>query len=254
MHIPFDNLKQEQKIYLASDFHLGAPNKTASLQREQKIVRWLSSIQKDAAGIILVGDLFDFWFEYRHVVPKGYLRFLGKLAELRDAGIPVIIFTGNHDLWMRDYLTEELDIPIYHEPTSLQMGQYHVHIAHGDGLGPGDRKYKFYKNIFRNSLAQWAFRWLHPDLGISLANRWSNHSRDNCNDPPFKGENERQFIYCQEVENHQHHDLYIMGHRHLPTEQQVNQRATFYNLGDWITYCTYLEVTNEQVILKKFED
>lgn len=253
MNQQFAHLPTDKKIYLASDFHLGVPTHAQSLQRERKIIRWLDKIEKDAAALILVGDIFDFWFEYKHVVPKGYIRFLGKLADLRDKGIPILFFTGNHDLWMFDYFEKELDIPIIRKPTSFLMGGRKILIGHGDGLGPGDKKFKAIKQVFKNRIAQWGFGWLHPNVGFGLATYWSQKSKDK-GDPPFQGEGEWLLQHCREVEKTIHHDYYIFGHRHLPLEMQVNESATYLNLGDWFEKATYIEVTQHQVTLQYFED
>ena len=170
-------LAHGKKIYFLSDFHLGAPNAIASLEREQQLVQFLKQAKADAAAIFIVGDIFDFWFEYKTVVPKGFVRLLGCLAEISDAGIPLHIFTGNHDLWMRDYLTEELNANVYFEPKQFEFAGKNFFIGHGDGLGPGDQGYKFIKKIFTNPVCQWLFGWLHPDLGIQLANYFSRKSR-----------------------------------------------------------------------------
>jgi len=254
MDFDFSNLTDGQKIYMASDFHLGAPTAELSLEREKKIIRWLNSVQTDAHTIILVGDIFDFWFEYKHVIPKGFTRFMGKLLELKDEGIEIIMFTGNHDLWMKDYFPEEFGIPVIHEPVSVQIGKNLFHIAHGDGLGPGDHKFKFFKKIFTNKLAQWAFRWLHPDAGIALAKKWSQHSKDTSIAPELNGESEWLITYCNETEQKQHHDFYVMGHRHLSLAEPIGDNSIYYNLGEWIDKCTYLEVTNETVKLHTFEN
>ena len=166
-----------QKIYFLSDFHLGAPNPQASLAREKKLVQFLDEISSQAAEIFIVGDLFDFWYEYRTVVPKGYTRILGKLAELTDAGIAIHFFVGNHDMWMKGYFEQELNIPVYHEPKSFERMGKKILIGHGDGLGPGDHKYKFLKKVFRNPLCQWLFGILPPAAGVGLANYFSRRSR-----------------------------------------------------------------------------
>ena len=166
-----------KKIYFLSDFHLGAPNAIASRKREDQIVQFLKHAQKAAAAIFIVGDIFDFWFEYKTVVPKGFIRLLGCLAEISDAGIPLHIFTGNHDLWMQDYLTTELNAKVYFEPHLFTLGTKQFYIGHGDGLGPGDYGYKRLKKVFTNPLCKWLFRWLHPDAGIQLANYFSAKSR-----------------------------------------------------------------------------
>lgn len=253
MDLQFAELPTNKKIYLASDFHLGAPTYEESLHREKKIVQWLESIENDAAGIILVGDLFDFWFEYRHVIPKGFVRFLGKIAQLRGRNIPVIFFTGNHDLWMSDYFQKELGIQLEREPKSYQMGPHKIHIGHGDGLGPGDRKFKFYKKVFLSRIARWGFRWLHPDLGVGLAKLWSGHSRNHPDDVEFQGENEWLIIYSKSVESTQHHDFYIYGHRHIPSKLATDN-FTYYNLGEWISKYTFLEIDQNGSSLKTFEN
>ena len=166
-------IPQGKKVYFSSDNHLGAPSWAESLPREKKFVRWLDEIKEDAAAIFLLGDLFDFWFEYKTVVPKGFVRVLGKLAEIRDSGIPIYFFVGNHDLWMRDYFEKELEIPVYHDPKEFTLNDTRFFIGHGDGKGPGDKGYKRMKKVFTNSFAKWLFRWLHPDIGVRIARHLS---------------------------------------------------------------------------------
>ena len=231
-----------KKIYFASDFHLGVPSKEESLRREKKIVRWLDEVSHDAHTIYLLGDIFDFWFEYRHAIPKGFIRLQGKLAELTDAGIPVIFFTGNHDMWMFDYFTEELNIPIYREPQQLLIGPHKLLIGHGDGLGPGDHTYKILKKVFSSKTCQWLFARIHPNLGIALANFWSRRSRlsnTSEEEDQFHGEKEFLWQYCKDVEKQEHHDYYIFGHRHLPLNLKVGENSRYYNLGEWVNYQTY---------------
>ncbi len=255
MNQTFINLEEGKKIYFASDFHLGTPDQQSSRKREEKIVRWLNSIQDDAAGILLVGDLFDFWFEYKHTIPKGYRRFLAKISQLRDLGIPIIFFTGNHDLWMFDYFPSEYGIPVYKNPEKFQIGDKVFFIGHGDGLGPGDRFYKFVKVFFTNSFCQWCFKWLHPNIGMAMANYWSRSSRhsNDMKEDEFKGENESLFIYCREIEANTHHDFYVFGHRHLPLEMDINQSSKYINLGEWVLKPTFAEFDGKRLILKKFE-
>src|SRR5690606_35735662 len=167
------NIPEGKKIYFSSDNHLGAPTAAASKPREEKFVKWLESIRPDAAAIFLLGDLFDFWFEYKHVVPKGFVRVLGKLAEIRDSGIPIYFFVGNHDLWMEDYFETELQISVFRKPKEFSFNNKSFLIGHGDGLGPGDKGYKRMKKLFTNPLAKWLYRWLHPDLGMPLAQYFS---------------------------------------------------------------------------------
>ncbi|HYC85332.1 MAG TPA: UDP-2,3-diacylglucosamine diphosphatase [Chryseosolibacter sp.] len=251
------SLPHEKKIYFASDFHLGVPDHDSSLIREKRIVAWLDSIQHDAHSIYLLGDLFDFWFEYKYTIPKGYIRLLGKLAEIRDAGIPVTFFTGNHDLWMFDYFPRELDIPVYNETQLLLVGNQRLLIGHGDGLGPGDTTYKLLKKyFFNNKLAQWMFMWLHPNIGMRLANAWSKSSRIanvKKEEAKFYGEaGEFLLVYCKEMEKKTHHDYYIFGHRHLPLCMKVSENSTYINLGEWVNFNTYAVYDGTKVDLKTF--
>jgi len=243
-----------QSVYFASDFHLGIPNKEKSKEREQKIVRWLDSISENSAAIILVGDLFDFWFEYKHVIPKGFVRLQGKIAELSDKGIPIFIFTGNHDLWMGKYFDQELGVATLTNPVTIKIRDKLFYVGHGDGLGPGERHIKFLKKIFTGKLFQWQFRWFHPDLGISVANYWSRKSRqwDQKKEDIDLGEKEPLFNYCQQVEKSDHHDYYIFGHRHLPVEMKVNEQAIYFNLGEWVFGSSYVEYNGEKATIKNF--
>ncbi|NNE03176.1 MAG: UDP-2,3-diacylglucosamine diphosphatase [Eudoraea sp.] len=229
-------------IYFASDNHLGAPNKTESAERERKFVNWLNIVKKDAAAIFLLGDLFDFWFEYKTVVPKGFVRTLGKLAEITDAGIPVYFFTGNHDLWMNGYFEEELNIPVFHQPKQFLINETSFFIGHGDGLGPHDKGYKRMKKVFTNSVAKWCFRWLHPDWGVRLAQYFSvkNKLISGEEDIKFLGEDKEWLVqYAKRKLQEAHYDYFVFGHRHLPLEIQLNESSTYVNLGDWVGYYTY---------------
>jgi UDP-2,3-diacylglucosamine hydrolase len=244
-----------KKIYFASDFHLGTPDQQSSRDREDKIISWLNSIRNDAAAIFLVGDIFDFWFEYKHVVPKGYIRFLGKIAEIKDAGIPVYFFTGNHDMWMFDYFEKELDISVFRQPIEVLVNNQILMLGHGDGLGPGDGFYKFLKLIFTNPILQWVFGWLHPNIGMAIAQTWSKRSRlsNMKKADPFREENEWLWQYCKALEQQSHHDLYIFGHRHLPIDKKLNDQSRYINLGEWVSQFTYLELSSEGAQLKEFE-
>ncbi|MGC8750388.1 UDP-2,3-diacylglucosamine diphosphatase [Hydrotalea sp.] len=246
-----------KKIFFLSDFHLGAPNYADSLVREKKVVAFLNNIKDEAAEIFIVGDIFDFWYEYKTVVPKGYTRLLGKLAELTDAGIPIHFFVGNHDMWMKDYFQTELNIPVYFEPKVYQWNGKTFYIGHGDGLGPGDYGYKFIKKIFRNRLCQWLFGQLHPTWGIGLANYLSRKSRakTGSSEDHFLGEeNEWLITYCKEMLTKHHYDYFIFGHRHLPIDFALNDNSHYINLGDWIQYFTYAVFDGTKVDLKKWEE
>jgi UDP-2,3-diacylglucosamine hydrolase len=245
-----------KKVYFASDFHLGVPDHTTSVAREKRIVAWLDSIKADAHAIYLLGDIFDFWFEYRHAIPKGFIRLQGKLAELRDSGMPVYFFTGNHDMWLFDYFEKELGIIIYREPQVLLCNNQKLLVGHGDGLGPGDNFYKLLKKFFNSGVCQWLFARLHPNFGISLAKYWSRQSRisNMKQEEKFTGEeNEYLLTYCRELEKTSHHDFYIFGHRHLPLDLSVAENSKYINLGEWVHFDTYAVYDGKQVELKKFE-
>lgn len=248
---------RSKKIYFASDFHLGAPNYEASLIREKKIVAWLNHIEKDAKEIFLVGDIFDFWFEYKRAIPRGFVRLQGKIAELTDKGIPVHVFTGNHDMWIFDYLPKELGVQLYREPIEREFFGKKYFIGHGDGLGPGDKGYKFLKKVFANKFCQWCFARLHPNFGIWLADRSSKTSRakTGTSDEKYHGdENEWLYQFCEETLKSNPIDYFVFGHRHLPIEKEVGTSSTYYNLGEWINYCTYLEVDENSITLKEWEE
>lgn len=250
-------LASHQKVYFTSDHHFGAPTRESSLPRELKFVQWLDQISKDAAAIFIVGDLFDFWFEYKKVVPRGFVRVLGKLAALRDQGIPIYFFVGNHDLWMEDYFEKELSIPVFYRPIEVSINNKLFFVGHGDGLGPGDKGYKRMKKVFTNPVSKWLFRWLHPDLGMSLAQYMSvkNKLISGDEDATFLGEDKEWLIlYTKRKEAEKHRDYYIFGHRHLPMVLPLNDGATKYvNIGDWIQYFTFVMVDAQgELSLEKF--
>tara|TARA_R100000306_G_scaffold13173_1_gene15902 strand:+ start:6049 stop:6804 length:756 start_codon:yes stop_codon:yes gene_type:complete len=249
-------LPEGKKIYFSSDNHLGAPTAEASKPREQKFIAWLDEVKEDAAAIFLLGDLFDFWFEYKTVVPKGFVRVLGKLAEIRDSGIPIHFFVGNHDLWMHGYFEEELNIPVYHEPKEFVFNNTRFFVGHGDGKGPGDKGYKQMKKIFKNPFFKWLFRWLHPDIGVRLAQHLSvkNKLISGDEDQQFLGEeNEWLALYAKRKLESDHYDYFVFGHRHLPMEIQVGENSTYFNLGDWINHYTYGVFDGEKFELKEFK-
>jgi UDP-2,3-diacylglucosamine hydrolase len=244
-----------KKIYFLSDFHLGAPDHSSSLQREKLLVQFLDEIKQNAQEIFLVGDMFDFWYEYRKVVPKGHVRLLGKLAELSDAGIKLHFFVGNHDMWMRDYFQQELNIPVYFEPKEFVFNGKNFLIGHGDGLGPGDHGYKRLKKVFRNPVSKWLFGLLPPVAGMGLAHYMSRRSRaqTGSSEEVFLGEEkEWLIIYCKEMLAQKKVDFFVFGHRHLAIDYRLNENSRYINLGDWIRYFTYAEFDGEELVLRSF--
>jgi UDP-2,3-diacylglucosamine hydrolase len=248
-------------IYFASDFHLGAPdwNAFSSRDREKRVLAWLNFVAKDKnlKAIYLVGDIFDFWFEYKMVVPKGYVRFLGKLAELSDRGIELHIFTGNHDVWMFDYFEKELNAKVHRDPIITTLGDKKIMVGHGDGLGPGDRGYKFIKKIFRNRFCQWLFRWLHPDIGARLATFFSSTSRNaQESEQPFLGKDKEWLLLYsnKKLKEHPDIDLFIFGHRHLVLNFVLdNDKSRYINCGEWFKEGHYVVFDGEEFHLRKFE-
>ncbi|TRZ46140.1 UDP-2,3-diacylglucosamine diphosphatase [Robertkochia solimangrovi] len=249
-------IPEGKKIYFASDNHLGAPTRKESAEREKKFVTWLDEIKSDAAAIFLLGDLFDFWFEYKTVVPKGFTRTLGKLAEITDSGIPVYYFVGNHDLWMEGYFEEEFNIPVFHKPQEFEFNGKSFFIGHGDGLGPGDKGYKRMKKLFTNPVAKWFFRWLHPDLGVRLAQYLSvkNKLISGDEDIKFLGEEAEWLVqYCKRKLETKHRDYFVFGHRHLPLDISLENDSRYINLGDWIHYYTYGVFDGTQMELLEYK-
>jgi UDP-2,3-diacylglucosamine hydrolase len=244
-----------KKIYFSSDNHLGAPTKEESLPREKKFVKWLDEVKEDAAAIFLLGDLFDFWFEYKTVVPKGFVRTLGKLAEISDSGIPIYFFVGNHDLWMNDYFKKELNIPTYHDSKEFIFNNKTFLIGHGDGKGPNDKGYKRMKKVFTNPFLKWIYRWLHPDIGMRIAHHLSvkNKLISGDEDKKFLGENEEWLAaYAKRKLENKHYDYFVFGHRHLPMEIKVGENSTYFNLGDWINHYTFGVFDGENFEIKNY--
>ena len=245
-------------IYFLSDFHLGAPDYENSLLREKKIVKFLDEIKNNASEIYLMGDVFDFWFEYGKAVPKGYVRLLGKLSELSDAGIKLHYFAGNHDMWVFGYLEKELGAKIYRKPITREINGKKFFLAHGDGLGPGDYGYKFIKAVFANPICQWLFARIHPNLGMRIAEFWSGQSRRATKEEKFYGEKEWLVIYSKEILAKEHFDYFIYGHRHLPTDYKLSEKSTYINLGDWIANFSYAvfdpEASENNLELKYYRD
>jgi UDP-2,3-diacylglucosamine hydrolase len=250
-------MSSRNKIYFASDFHLGAPNYETSLKREKQIVAWLDEVKVDAKEIYLVGDIFDFWFEYKSVIPRGFVRLQGKIAEITDSGTPIHIFTGNHDMWIFDYLPKELGVTLHRENTVKEFSGKKFLIGHGDGLGPGETLYKVLKAVFSSKLCQWAFARIHPNFGIGIANAWSRKSRKSnvTYEEVFHGEEkEKLIIFCKDyIKQDPAIDYFIFGHRHLPIVHKIGEKSTYYNLGEWIKFNSYAVFDGEKIEMKEFK-
>ena len=248
-------MSQRSKIYFASDFHLGVPDYASSREREDRIIRWLDSIKHDAAEIYLVGDVFDFWFEYASVIPKGFIRFQGKLAELTDSGIKITLFKGNHDMWMFKYFTKELGISIVSNELIIERSGKKFFIHHGDGLGAGDFMYKLLKKFFRSGFCQCLFARVHPNFGVGVANYWSKRSRKLGGAKKEFIDDEQEWLvgFCREELKNNHFDYMVFGHRHLPLDISLNTNSRYINLGEWIYYNSYAVFDGVKMELKYFE-
>jgi UDP-2,3-diacylglucosamine hydrolase len=251
-------LKEGKKVYFVSDAHFGVPNREKSYEREHLFIQWLDSVKLDAHEIYIMGDLFEFWYEYKTVIQKGYVRLLGKLAEITDAGIPIYFFRGNHDVWAFDYLAEELNFRIYPDTLIKEIGKKTFFLGHGDGLGKGDNGYKFLKKIFRNRFNQWLFRWLHPDIGTRMGLFWSNKSRvanENAGIEKVNDEGlERLAGFCNETLIKQPNiDFFVFGHIHKPKIISLNATSKYISIGDWIKYFSYIEFDGENLEIKYFK-
>lgn len=249
-------MEKTGNIYFASDSHLGVPDYASSLKREKLLVAWLDMVKKDAKEIYLLGDIFDFWFEYKTVVPKGFVRLLGKIAELTDAGITINYFTGNHDMWVYDYFTTELNVTIYREPIVRTYNGKKFYIGHGDGLGPKDYGYKFIKKLFASKINQWLYSRMHPNFGMWLALYFSRKSRvaNGDTDEIYFGEDkERLIIYAKELLKQEHYDYFIFGHRHLPLDLEIAENSRYINLGDWVKSFSYVKFDGDKLSLNYYK-
>lgn len=250
---------ERTKLYFASDFHLGVPNQQASRERELKIVAWLDFIKADAAEVFLLGDIFDFWFEYATVIPKGFIRLQGKLAELSDLGIKLYFFKGNHDMWVFDYFEKEFGLKVISDELIIERNGKRFFLHHGDGLGTGEAGYKLLKNFFRSSFCQWLFARIHPNLGIGIANYWSGKSRLANN----KKEGLKQAVYEDAWAKTFYNtlklyqgcfDYVIIGHHHFPIEVNLANGATYFNLGEWVNFTSYAVFDGENITLLNFDE
>ncbi len=255
--LKLSGVSNKKYTYFVSDAHLGIPSYDKSLEREKLLVQWLDQIKEDAAEIYLLGDIFDFWFEYKTVVPRGFVRFFGKIAEITDAGTPVHYFTGNHDMWIFSYFEKELGVVMHRKPLEKSINGKHFFIAHGDGLGPGDQGYKLLKKVFANRVCQTLFSWLHPGFGTSLALYFSRRSRlaNGKNDEKFMGEDKEYLIsFCKHTIRTKNIHYFIFGHRHLPLDIEIGPKTRYINTGDWVNHFSYAVFDGEKLSLNYFLD
>ena len=253
------NPESGKSIYVVSDLHLGSPSHAESLKRERHFLNWLSHIRSDLEELYLLGDTFDFWFEYKRVVPKGFVRILGSLAELCDAQIPVHLFAGNHDLWYDEYLPQELGVKVYHKPVYREFFGQKFYLAHGDGLGPGDYGYKLMKRIITHPLSKWLYARLHPNLGVAVAQYVSGMSRKHQETvspyPPneFLGDKEFLITHSKDLLAAQEDIAYfVYGHRHILKETKLSPSSTCIFMGDWINFFSYLKINEREVQLHTY--
>ena len=234
-------MTETKNIYFASDFHLGLPTGSPPLEREKMVVSWLNSVAQDAKEIFLLGDIFDFWWEYKLVVPRGFTRFLGAVSEISDSGIPVHFFTGNHDMWIGDYLSDECGMTIHTSPITTLFDGKKFHLAHGEGLGTTSIGYKILLSIFRNKPLQTMYSTLHPSIGIGIGHRWSLNSRLGKGiTKEFLGEEKEDLIrYARSVLEKDKIDYFIFGHRHLAMTYNLLPETEIVFLGDWIKNGSY---------------
>lgn len=244
-----------KKIYFISDAHLGLHPREKSFEREKLLVKWLDSIKSEADELYMMGDIFDFWHEYRKVVPRGFTRFLGKIAEMADNGTKIYYFTGNHDVWVYDYLPAEIGLKVYRKPVVKELNGLKFFLSHGDGLERRDYGYRILKGIFTNKVLQWLFARIHPNFAIALGHRWSRTSRfaKGIVAEPYKGEDgECQIIYAKEKLKNEHFDFFVIGHRHIPWDIKIGKNSRIINIGDWIINYTYAVLDGQELSLRSY--
>ncbi len=248
-------IPQNKKVYFASDIHMGLFPPEKSEERSKHFVQWLTEIQPTAAALFLVGDVFDFWYEYKKVVPRGFVRFLGKICEFVDNGIPVHFFAGNHDIWVADYLPKEIGIILHREPYCTTINGKNFYIAHGDGLGPGDYSYKILRKIFTNPILQFMFSRIHPNLAFTFGHWWSKQSRYSKGIyEEFLGvEKEYLILYAKEILEKQPINYFVFGHRHIPMDIELSPTSRHINLGEWISAYTYAEFDGNDLQIKSYK-
>ena len=247
-----------KNIYFLSDAHLGSWAVEHRRMQERRLVRFLDSIKEKAAAVYLLGDMFDFWYEYKYVVPKGFTRFLGKISELTDMGVEVHYFTGNHDIWAYDYLAEECGVILHKQPQTIELYGKIFYLAHGDGLGDPNKSFKVIRSIFHNKTCQWLFSGLHPRWGMWFGLTWAKHSRMKHGmggDPPdYMGDDKEHLIlYTKKyIQYHSNVDYFIYGHRHIEVDKQLTKKARVIILGDWISQFSYVVYDGEHLLMQEY--
>ena len=245
-----------KKIYFVSDAHFGAATHAGTLDAERKFCRWLDSVKHDAEAIYLMGDIFDYWFEYKYVVPKGFTRVLGKIAEITDAGVDVHFFIGNHDLWLTDYLSTECGMITHFEPLIADIYGKKFFLAHGDGLGDESKSFHFLRKVFHNKFLRRCFSAIHPRWTMPLAHSWSARSRRNGEIYNFMGEEKEHLIKFSKSKLSDMSDInyFVYGHRHILLDYPLSDSSNVIILGDWITIFSYAEFDGKEMKLKIWED
>ncbi|HOZ30989.1 MAG TPA: UDP-2,3-diacylglucosamine diphosphatase [Bacteroidales bacterium] len=247
-------MKNNTKIYFVSDAHLGIDDKYSSDYRERLLIKWLDKIRSDATEIVLAGDIFDFWFEYKHVVPAGFYKLISKLRELSDSGIKLTYFTGNHDMWIFKYLPKAIGAELVRGIQTREINGKKLYIGHGDGLGPYDKQYNFLKRIFSSKFFQFLFKTIHPEISFRIARKWSSTSRSKHKYPENIDYNEEWLVkYSKSVLETEPFDFFVFGHRHIPFQIKLNDQSNFTNLGDWLFNFSYAVFDGTQLELKFFD-
>jgi UDP-2,3-diacylglucosamine hydrolase len=246
-----------KNIYFLADAHLGSLAIPHQRTQERRLVRFLDSIKHKASAIYLLGDMFDFWNEYKYVVPKGYTRFLGKISELTDMGVEVHYFTGNHDIWTYGYLEKECGVILHTQPETVEIYDKIFFLAHGDGLGDPDAKFKFLRKMFHNRTCQKLLNFVHPWWGMHLGLNWAKHSRlkrADGKEAPFMGEDKEYLIlFTKEyMKTHSNIDYFIFGHRHIELEMKMSRKTELVILGDWIWQFTYAVFDGEHMFIQQY--
>ena len=244
-------------IYFLSDAHLGSLAIQSRRMQERRLVRFLDSIKHKAGAVYLLGDMFDFWNEYKYVVPKGFTRFLGKISELTDMGVEVHFFTGNHDLWTYGYLEKECGVILHRKPITTEIYDKVFYLAHGDGLGDPDPMFQFLRKVFHNRFCQRLLNFFHPWWGMQLGLNWAKRSRLKRKDGkevPYLGEDKEYLVqYTKEyMATHKDIDYYIYGHRHIELDLTLSRKARLLILGDWIWQFTYAVFDGEHMFLEEY--